>query len=105
MVVQIVLAAIDPSNGEDVVPAAGSIPDNPVYWPRRIGLRPRDTRDRRQSGSACCEMQKISAGEFQCRPTPRTPQPKRLLVPSLPQIGRGVYAIWTTPSACSSWAR
>src|SRR5262249_51876247 len=36
--------------------------------PRRIGLRPRDARHDRQCGSARCQMQKISAGEFHFEP-------------------------------------
>src|SRR5262249_33988654 len=35
-----------------------------AHRPRRIGLRPRDPRDGRQRGSACGEMEKISAGKF-----------------------------------------
>src|SRR5437016_10627134 len=32
-----------------------------THWPRRIGLRPRDPRQRRQRYSACGQMQKSSA--------------------------------------------
>src|SRR5262249_33743182 len=38
--------------------------DDPTQRPRRVGLRPRDARHGRQRGSACCQMQKISAGKF-----------------------------------------
>src|SRR6516225_757024 len=48
---------------EDVVPAAGSIPDHPAHRPRRIGLRPSDPRHGWQRGSAGGQMQKISAAE------------------------------------------
>ena len=34
----------------------------------RIGLRPRNVRDGRQRGSACGQMQKISAGKFHFEP-------------------------------------
>src|SRR5215831_8856119 len=36
--------------------------------PRRIGLRPRETRHGRQRSSARCEMEKISAGKFRVEP-------------------------------------
>jgi hypothetical protein len=39
-----------------------------THWPRRIGLRPCDSRDGWQRGSACCQMQKISAGKFHVEP-------------------------------------
>src|SRR5262249_8983218 len=42
-----------------------------MYRPRRIGLRPRDTRHGRQRGSACGQMQKISAGKFHVEPPSR----------------------------------
>ena len=40
-------------------PPAGSRDDD-AHRPRRIGLRPSDARDRRQRGSARCQMQKLS---------------------------------------------
>src|SRR5262249_23457822 len=58
---------------EDVVPAAGSIPDNPTYWPRRIGLRPRKSRHGRERGSARGEMGKNSAGGGLFWPAPPLP--------------------------------
>jgi hypothetical protein len=39
-----------------------------MHRPRWIGLRPRDARHRRQRGSACGQMQKISAGKFYFEP-------------------------------------
>src|SRR6516162_11608772 len=53
---------------EDVVPAAGSIPDNPAHRSGRIGLRPRDARTSRQRGSAHGQMEKIAAGKFHSEP-------------------------------------
>jgi len=38
--------------------------DNDAHRPRRISLRPRDPRDGRHRGSACGQIQKISAGKF-----------------------------------------
>src|SRR5262249_44228758 len=35
-----------------------------THRPRRIGLRPRDPRERRQRSNALSQMQKISAGKF-----------------------------------------
>src|SRR5262249_37310387 len=46
--------------------------DNDVHRPRRISLRPRDARDGRQRGSACGQMQKISAGKFHFEPPSRS---------------------------------
>src|SRR5262249_32774975 len=43
----------------------------PVYYPRRIGLRPSEARHRRQRGSARGQMQKISAGEVHFEPPSR----------------------------------
>src|SRR5262249_12987049 len=48
----------------DVGGAAGGKADDHAHRPRRIALRPRNTRRDRQRGRARCEMQKISAGEF-----------------------------------------
>src|SRR5262249_46017304 len=45
----------------NVVNTTGRKWDNDAHRPRRIGLRPRDTRHRRQRGSARGEMQKLSA--------------------------------------------
>src|SRR5215472_3736767 len=39
-----------------------------MYRPRRIVLRPRDAGYGRQGSSACCEMQKMSAGKFHFQP-------------------------------------
>jgi len=39
-----------------------------AHRPRRIGLRRRDARHRRQRGSARDQMQKISAGKFHFEP-------------------------------------
>jgi hypothetical protein len=39
-----------------------------AHRPRRIGLCRSDTRNYRQRGSACCQMQKISAGKFHSVP-------------------------------------
>ena len=38
--------------------------DDDAHRPRRIGLRPCDTRDGRERGSARCQMQKLPAGKF-----------------------------------------
>jgi hypothetical protein len=48
----------------DVGGAAGGKPDEQAYRTARIGLRPRNARDRRQRGSANGQMQKLSAGKF-----------------------------------------
>src|SRR5262245_18148566 len=48
--------------------AAGGITDNDAHRPRRIGLRPRETRHGRQRGSAGGQMEKISAWKFQLEP-------------------------------------
>src|SRR5262249_1197013 len=42
--------------------------DNQTHGPRRIGLRPRETRHGRERGSARCQMQKIAAGKFHFEP-------------------------------------
>src|SRR5262245_35057182 len=60
----------------EVVAAARRKRDDPVHRPRRIGLRPRDTRYGRQRGSARRQMQKISAGKFHLEP-PFTRSPRR----------------------------
>jgi hypothetical protein len=44
--------------------AAGGKADNQAHWPRRIGLRPTETRGGWQRGSACGEMQEHAAGKF-----------------------------------------
>src|SRR5262245_11648207 len=41
---------------------------DPAHWPRRIGLRPSETRGGRQRGRARCQMEKISAGKFHFAP-------------------------------------
>src|SRR5262245_10357952 len=41
---------------------------DPAYRPRRVGLRPRDPRQRQQRGSVHGQMQKISAGKFHFQP-------------------------------------
>jgi hypothetical protein len=48
----------------DVGGAAGGKADNQAHRPRRIGLRPRETRHGRERGSARGQMEKISAGKF-----------------------------------------
>jgi len=47
----------------DVESATGGKANEDSHRPRRIGLRPRDTRDGRQRGSARGQMQKFSAGK------------------------------------------
>ena len=44
--------------------AAGGKADEQTHRPRRISLRPRKPRHGRQRGSACGQMQKLSAGKF-----------------------------------------
>src|SRR5262249_57338208 len=44
--------------------AAGRVWHDQRNRTRRIGLRPRYARHGRECGSACCQMQKISAGKF-----------------------------------------
>jgi hypothetical protein len=44
--------------------AASGKTDDDAHWPRRILLRPSEARHGRQRGSACGQMQKISAGKF-----------------------------------------
>src|SRR5262249_59344878 len=53
--------------------AASREADDDAHRPRRIGLRPRDARHRRQRGSARCQVQKISAGKFHWRLPPSLP--------------------------------
>src|SRR5262245_49136589 len=48
----------------DVGATGGGIADNQAHWPRRIGLRPRHMRHRRQRGSARGQMQEFAAGKF-----------------------------------------
>src|SRR5215831_21096254 len=52
----------------DIVRAAGRKGNNDAHRPGRIGLRPRETRHGRKSGSARGHMQKISAGKFHFEP-------------------------------------
>src|SRR6266852_5309560 len=49
---------------EDVLRAAGGTADDKTHQPRRIGLRPCDPRRDRESGGACCQMQKLTAPKF-----------------------------------------
>src|SRR5262245_47332795 len=50
---------------DDVARTAGAIADDDAYRPRRIGLRPRDTRHGWQRGSARGQMQKLpTVGKF-----------------------------------------
>src|SRR5262249_1479803 len=53
---------------DNVGSAAGWITDNDAHRPRRVGLRPRDTRHRRERGSARGQMQKFAAGKFHFEP-------------------------------------
>src|SRR5215467_12596657 len=53
---------------EDVRRAARGKADDDSHGPRRIGLRPCNSRDSRQRGRARCEMEKISAGKFHVEP-------------------------------------
>src|SRR5215469_6192228 len=46
---------------DDIRPSAGRIWDDDAHRPRRIGLRPSETRDGRLRGSARCKMQKMTA--------------------------------------------
>src|SRR5262249_56107883 len=55
---------------DDVIPAASGSHNDHAHRPRRIGLRLRRARHRRQRGSAGGQMQKISAGEFRFLPSP-----------------------------------
>src|SRR5215472_16369695 len=49
----------------DVGATSGRKSDNDAHRSRRIGLRPRDPRHYWQRGSACCQMEKLSAvGKF-----------------------------------------
>src|SRR5262249_16349867 len=52
----------------DIVRAAGRKGNNDAHRPGRIGLRPRETRHGRKSGSARGHMQKISAGKIRFVP-------------------------------------
>ena len=40
--------------------------DEDAHRPRRIGLRPSQTRDGRQHGSARCELQEFATEKFHC---------------------------------------
>src|SRR5262249_24460573 len=53
---------------ENVGSAARGIANDDPHRPRRIGLRPRETRHGRQSGRAGGQMQKLSAGKFHFEP-------------------------------------
>src|SRR5262249_59783172 len=57
----------------DVSPAARGKSMDDAHWPRRIGLRPRHARDRRQRGCARGQTQKSTAREFHSASLP--PQP------------------------------
>src|SRR5438132_7980231 len=46
---------------DSIGPAARSKSDDPAHRSRRIRLRPRNARDRRQRGGPRCQMQKLSA--------------------------------------------
>src|SRR5262245_11405191 len=48
--------------------AAGCIADDEAHRPRRIRLRPRDTRHRQQRGSTRCQLQKSTTGKFHFTP-------------------------------------
>jgi hypothetical protein len=50
------------------IATAGGNGDDNAHRARRIGLRPRDTRHRRQRGSAYGQMEKLSAGKFHFDP-------------------------------------
>src|SRR5262245_9195427 len=53
----------------DVVPATGGVSNYPAQRPSRIGLRPCDTRHRRQRGSGGGQMQKLpTVGKVSFRP-------------------------------------
>src|SRR5262249_18662395 len=54
----------------DVGGAPGGKADDDAHRPRRIGLRPRETRGGRQRGSAGGQVQKISAEKFHFDPSP-----------------------------------
>src|SRR5262249_4315900 len=63
---------------EDVCSAARGISNDAAHWPRRIGLRPRDPRHRRQRGSARGNMQKLpSVGKFHLNLLHITRPPRR----------------------------
>src|SRR5262245_25166388 len=49
---------------EDVGRPTGGKTDDDAHRPRRIGLRPRDPRHRRERGRTRCQVQKLSAGKF-----------------------------------------
>src|SRR5262249_4819643 len=53
---------------EDVGWTAGRKADHDPHRPRRVGLRPRDTRHRRQRGGARGQTEKISPGKFHFEP-------------------------------------
>src|SRR5262245_33917020 len=53
---------------EDVGSAARRISNDAAHWPRRIGLRARQSRQRGQRGGARCHMQERTAGKFHFGP-------------------------------------
>jgi len=53
---------------DDVEPAAGGRADDPTDRPRRIGLRPREMRHRRQRGSGRGQMQESTPGHVHRSP-------------------------------------
>jgi hypothetical protein len=54
----------------DVRRAAGRNLNDQAHWPRRIGLRPSGTRERRGHGDAHCPMQELAAGKLHGVPFP-----------------------------------
>src|SRR5262245_9400237 len=57
---------------EDIGASAGREWHNHAHRPRRIGLRPRETRHDRERGSAPCEMEKMpTVGKFHFEPPSR----------------------------------
>src|SRR6516162_2217907 len=56
---------------DDVGRAAGRKTDENAHRPRRIGLRPSETQNGRQRGSARSQMQKSPAGKFHFEPPSR----------------------------------
>jgi len=54
---------------EDVGRPASGKADNDAHRPRWIGLRPRNSRDGRERGSAGGQMQEFAAGKFHFEPS------------------------------------
>src|SRR6516165_671054 len=85
---------------EDVRSPARGISNDAAHRPCRIGLRPRDPRDRGPRGSTSGQMQKLSAGKFH-GPLPEVVlghQPTNRLHPPRGHYPRTMSVVGTSPT-------